>query len=191
MNLRVATFWFVTFFAFSSLSLTQDDFDQTGTVMRVMDGDTFRLAGGQTLKLAAVNAPEIHNTTQLHQEATRFRKEVWAYRNIGGDAHKVVQRFLAMAENRLRWETGDETFDDVGNLLGYVFVPVDRLDEGVKSDGMVFIAGKSGYEIFLNGYLVKMGYAEVTSKRASGTYETMLLKLEQEAKAKKLGIWSP
>jgi len=191
MSARVVVFWLVAFLFSPSLSFAQDDSDQAGTVTRATDGDTLKLAGGLTLKLAAVNAPEIHNTTQLHEEAKRFRKEVWAYRNIGGDAHKVVERFLSRAEGKVRWETGDETFDDHGNLLGYVYIPVDHLEEGVQPDQAVFFARDSGYEIFLNAYLVKMGYAEVASKRPGGTHQNILLKLEEEAKANKLGIWSP
>ena len=193
---------FLIFLVFPSLSFAQDYYaqgefkipfgknHQTETVTRAIDGDTFKLATGQTLKLAAVNAPEIHNTTKLHDEAERFGKEIWAYRNVGGDAHKVVQRFLAMAKNQIRWETGVETFDESGNLLAYVYIPVDHLEEGVQPDETVFFARNGGYEIFLNAYLVNMGFAEVTSKEPNGKYQEVLLKLEQEAKEKKLGIWA-
>lgn len=181
--------WAQDFYGQGPFKLSFGQNHRTGTVSRAVDGDTLKLSNGQTLKLASINAPEIHNTTRLHEEAKRFGKEIWAYRNIGGDAHKRVERILTLGNQKVRWETGAESFDESGNLFAYVYVPVDRLEEGVQPDERVFFARTGGYEIFLNAYLVNMGYAEVTSKESSDRYRDVLFELEQEAKDNQLGIW--
>jgi len=57
--------------------------------------------------------------------------------------------------------------DKYGRLLRYVYV-----------DG-----------VFVNGELVRLGYARATSYPPDTKYESLLSQLEKEAKAAKLGIW--
>jgi len=57
--------------------------------------------------------------------------------------------------------------DKYGRLLRYVYV-----------DG-----------IFVNGELVRLGYARVVAYPPDTRYESLLSQLEKEAKAAKLGIW--
>lgn len=161
---------------------------QSYTVTRVVDGDTFKLPNGQNLRLAGVNAPELHNMPKLTEEAKKFKKEIWAYRTVGENAHKVGQRFLAAAKNKVEVEPGVEAFDEEGNLLGYVFISVDQLEAGMTSDGVVFFKTGSHYEVFLNAYLVRMGLAEVLSTGKS-QYHDLFLKLQKEAQENKRGLW--
>ena len=157
-------------------------------VVRAIDGDTFRLSNGQILKLAGINTPELHNMPILTEEAKRFKKDIWAYRNVGGDAHKAVMRFLGMARNEIEVESGMNAFDENGNLLGYVYLSVDKLDAGETPDSTVFFQNGDHYEIFLNAYLVKMGFAEAVGSGDSN-YDAPLLKLQTEAKESKRGLW--
>ena len=163
--------------------------DQIYTVSRVIDGDTFRLSNGQNLKLAAINVPEIHDTTKLHQEAQKFGKDVWVYRDIGGDAMKSIQRFLTGAKNKVRVEPEVEPFDADGNLIAYVYVLVDQLEGGILPDNEVFFTEGDRYEIFLNAYLIKMGYAEVILNWPGEEHQELFFKLEKEARENQKGIW--
>ncbi len=159
---------------------------QSYAVLRVLDGDTFRVSNGQNLKLAAVNAPELHNMPILTEEAKKFKKEIWAYRNVGVEAYQAVQHFLGIANNEIKVESDVDAFDADGNLLGYVYVSLGKPEEGIVPDNEVFFKTGNEYTLFLNAYLVKMGLAEVVS---SGKYQDLLSKLEQEAKENKRGLW--
>lgn len=183
--MKRVVYCFAVFFVVSIVALAQD---QNYTVTRVIDGDTFKLSNGQNLKLTAVNAPELHDVTKLHQEAKRFGKEIWAYRTIGGKAHEVVERLLKLADDQIKLESGSETFDENGNLLAYVYVLVDQLEEGIVPDDVVCFKKADRYEIFLNAYLVKSGFAEVIDGQDQ-KHQNILLQLEKEAKANKKGIW--
>ena len=125
----------------------------------------------------------------LTEEAKRFRKDIWAYRNVGGDAHKTIQRFLGLAKSEIQVESGVNTFDENGNLLGYVYVPVDKLDLGEIPDNVVFFQDGNRYEIFLNAYLVKMGFAEVVSSEDTN-YHALFSKLQDKAKESRRGLWA-
>ncbi len=162
---------------------------QSYVVSRVLDGDTFRLSNGQNLKLAGINTPELHNMPILTQEAKKFKKEIWAYRNIGVEAYQAVQHFLDVAKNEIKVESDVDVFDQEGNLLGYVYISLGKLEENMTSDSTAFIENGNNYTIFLNAYLVKMGLAEVLPDGTSGKYHDLFLKLQQEAKENKKGMW--
>ncbi len=192
---------FVTlFFAIPSISFAQDysaqakvtillgSKGQTYTVDRVVDGDTFQLSNGQNLKLASINAPELHDVTKLPKEAKRFGKEIWAYRTIGGKAHEAMEHFLRLGKYQIQLESGTETFDENGNLVAYVYVPLGQLEEGILPDGVIFLEQGDRHGVFLNAYLVKMGFAEVVGAQ-NEKYHGLLSKLQDEAKANKKGIW--
>lgn len=159
-------------------------------VERVADGDTFRLPNGQNMKLAEVNAPEVHHAPKLTQEAKRFRKEVWAYRTLGVEAQTLVEKLLSQSQNEIKAESDGEAFDEDGNLLTYVYIPLNRLEAGMIPDGTVILEkGNEQYEIFLNAYLVKLGLAEVVHQEG-GKYQELLRALEGEAKKNKRGLWA-
>lgn len=159
-------------------------------VDRVMDGDTFRLSNGQKLKLAGVNAPELHDTPKLPQEAKRFKKETWAFRQLGAEAEQIAQRFVKLTQKQIWIETATQTFDEQENLLGYVYLTLPNLEPGMEADGKVITAQTGGYQIFLNAYLLKLGLAELDRASLDSKYKDLFSKLEAEAKNNKKGLWS-
>ena len=96
--MKIQGFLFFLLFAAQTVYALDDSY----LVSRVMDGDTFKLSNGQTLKLAGVNAPELHDATKLPGEARRFHKEIWAYRNLGVDAQTVSEKMIKAAANEIR-----------------------------------------------------------------------------------------
>ena len=198
-SIKKIAFYLIVLFAASSFSFGQDysaeakvsipvgKGDQGYTVSRVIDGDTFKLSNGQTLKLAGINAPEIHDTTKLTQEAKKFGKEIWAYRTAGGDAQKLIQRLIDASDNQIEPETETQSFDESGNLIAYVFVRIPDSNRNAIPEigGVESINGS--VNIFLNAYLVGMGFAEVVSPEAK--YQDLFSQLEKEAKENKRGIW--
>ena len=163
---------------------------ETVTVDRVMDGDTFRLSNGQKLKLAGVNAPELHDTPKLPQEAKRFKKETWAFRQLAAEAEQIAQRFVKQTSKQILIETATQTFDERENLLGYVYLTLPNLEPGMEADGTIITAQSGGYQIFLNAYLLKLGLAELAPASLDSKYKDLFVTLEAEAKSSKKGLWS-
>ena len=160
---------------------------ETYDVTHVVDGDTLKLANGQTLKLAGINAPDIHETTTLTQQASKLGKEVWSYRTAGVNGQKAVAQFLKASDNKIELEAETQSFDDEGNLFAYVFVSIPQT-QNLDPDGTIVIKSNNQYKIFLNAYLVSMGFAEMVSPDAK--YKDLFEGLEQKAKAEKKGIWA-
>lgn len=161
----------------------------TDTISKVIDGDSFKLSNGQKLKLAGINAPEILDNNTLRQESRKFGKDIWVYRTLGGDAAKEAGRILAMGKNKICLESGTEAFDADGNLFAYVYVPVARWEEGMAADEKVFLETNGQREIFLNAHLVQTGFAEVISMPLSAKHQALFLGLQREAKEHKRGLW--
>jgi len=161
------------------------------SIKQVMDGDTFRLSNGQKLKLAGVNAPELHDTPKLPQEARRFKKEIWAFRALGDEAERISQRFVKAANNKIFLETTTQSLDEQGNLLAYVHMPVSKLDPGMTADGQVIMQEPDGsFRIFLNAYLLTLGLAELDRSSLDSSYQSLFERLLAEAKKNKKGLWS-
>ncbi len=160
------------------------------SIERVMDGDTFRLSNGQKLKLAGVKTAELHDTPKLPQEARRFNKEIWAFRSLGGQAENLAQHLVKGAQKQLLIDTGTQGVDEEGNLLGYVYIPISKLESEMTADGETIIEKDGGYQIFLNAYLLKIGLAELEPSSLDPKYKELFLKLNEEAKKNKKGLWA-
>lgn len=87
-----------------------------GTVARVVDGDTIRLAGGARVRLVQIDAPE-----------TTFARECF-----GVEATAAARRLLPPGTRvRLEQEPRTDSVDDFGRLLRYVVRERDGLDVNV------------------------------------------------------------
>lgn len=92
----------------------------TGRVQHVVDGDTFVLESGETVRLLGVDTPE-----SVHPEipVQRFSKEATAF------LRRLVEGF------EVRLEIGDPARDTYGRLLAYVTVDGTRVNEEIIRRG--------------------------------------------------------
>ena len=175
---------------FAQAAIVPDGKNETQLISRVIDGDTVKLPDGENVRLIGVNSPELHDTNKLKRESERFGKDIWAYRTLGGDAAGEVRRLIGMAGNKIKMESDVQLLDDDQNVLAYVFVPIPKaVATTIAPDGEVCFAKNEHYEIFLNAYLLKMGFAEAMPQAPNLRYQDLFSKLEKEAKSKKIGIW--
>ena len=188
MNKTILLIFFL--FIASRFSYTEVPQTESMTIERVMDGDTFRLSNGQKLKLAGVNAPELHDTPKLPQEARRFHKEVWAFRSLSDQAERLAQRLVRETNKEILVESSTQTVDEQGNLLGYIYMPVSKLDSETIVDGETVTEQNGRYQVFLNAYLLRIGLAELTPSTLDPKYQDLFSRLELEAKKNKKGLWS-
>lgn len=184
--MKKAVFYLVLFLMTPPFLSAQDTYISA----RLIDGDTFKLSNGQKLKLAGINAPEIHDNAKLRDESRKFGKDIWLYRTLGGEAAKAAGQILALGGDQVRLESGTEAFDPDGNLFAYVYVRADRLEKDMVPDDKIYFKKNGHYEIFLNAYLVKTGWAEVISMPLDTEHQGLFLELQREAKENKLGMWA-
>ncbi len=97
----------------------------TSRVAGVVDGDTLVLAGGETVRLLGIDAPEVH-----HPELPVQR--------FGQEAAEFLRRLAEGRECRLEYEPG-ETRDGYGRLLAWVYVDGKMLNAEMVRRGYAYV----------------------------------------------------
>lgn len=119
-------------------------------VVRVIDGDTIEIEGGERVRYIGMDAPELNIQDHCFgPEATRKNKELVEGKTV-------------------RLEKDISETDIYKRLLRYIFID----------------------DVFVNDYLVRQGYAHVSTYPPDVKYENQFLQAEQEARENKRGLWS-
>lgn len=132
------------------------------TVSRVIDGDTLVLDDGREVRLVGLQAPKI--------PLGRRGFKAWP---LGVDAKRKLEKLTVRRKVRLLW--GGSREDRHDRVLAHVLI---LKDETQKTEG-----------IWLAEVLLLEGMARVYSFRDNRACVPELLGFEQEARAKKRGMW--
>jgi len=120
-----------------------DSESQTYKVTKVIDGDTFKLSNGETVRLIGLNAPE-------------------SGQSCSSEAKEMLEELVLGKEVTLEKDIDDK--DQYGRLLRYVFV-----DEHHVNYGMVYLGLAHKYEYGSNTkYSSQFEQAENTAKQNEG-----------------------
>jgi micrococcal nuclease len=133
---------------------------ETAKIQRVVDGDTIELDDGRKVRLLNMDTPE----------TVKPSTPVQCYGKEASDFSKKVLT------------------DKVVQLVS----DKDPNDRYGRSLRMVYLQGKdtSKVEESYNAELVRNGFARVKSYSPNKTFEKPLLAIEEEARSKKIGVWS-
>jgi len=135
-------------------------------VTRVVDGDTLMMENGEYLRLLGIDTPEMHESSKLHRDALRSKQSVEEIQRMGRQSYEFTRRLAEGKRVRLEFDT--EKYDKYNRMLAYVF-----LEDGT----------------FLNGRIVEEGYASITHYKLNTKYADLFLKLYQQARDNKRGLW--
>ncbi len=149
--------------------LTQDIYENIKCT-KVIDAVAIEIATGEQVRLIDIEIPD-----KASEEATKFTKSLVEGKNV-----------------RLEFDVQQK--DRYGRLLAYVFIPtiLDMRPESMRAEdkGVLIPLDNTGrYEIFLNAYIVKAGYANLMTIPPNVKYADLFKNLYQEAKENKRGIW--
>ena len=143
-----------------------------GTVVYVVDGDTIHVQVGdriEKVRYIGVNAPEVPHPraqTEAHgghqRRGLRFLPDTAA----AGEAARLINLEL-VAGRSVRLELDREQRDGYGRLLAYVWVG----------------------DVMINAEMVRRGYAEVMSIPPDFTHRALFLRLQDDARAARRGLW--
>ncbi len=129
-------------------------------VVRVIDGDTIEIEGNIKLRYIGINTPELHDP----------KKPVECFGQVASDENKKLVEGKEIFIQRDISET-----DKYKRLLRYVWV-------GDPS-------ASSGQVIFVNDYLVRQGFAQVSTFPPDVKYATQFLAAQKEAQENGRGLW--
>lgn len=133
---------------------------ESAKVVRVVDGDTIEIEGGQTVRYIGIDTPEtVHPQKTVEcfgREASNKNKEL------------VEGKFVQL-------EKDVSEVDKYGRLLRYVYVDPST---------------SSGQVIFVNELLVKEGFAHASSYPPDVKYQDLLNSVQKDAQSQNKGLWA-
>jgi len=135
-------------------------------VKRVVDGDTLLLANGERVRLIGIDTPEIHESRKLKKDSERSNQDKSTIKKLGMRSFDFTKKLVE--GKRVSLEFDAERFDRYKRILAYVYL----------KDGT-----------FVNAEIVKQGYASLLTIPPNVKYADLFLKLYQEARENKRGLW--
>jgi micrococcal nuclease len=135
-------------------------------VERVVDGDTLKLSNGQKIRLIGIDTPELHYSEKLMRDAKRSHRDIETIQALGKKAYDFTKALCAHKKVRLEYDATKK--DRYGRILAYVY-----LEDGT----------------FVNAKIVGDGYAQVMTIPPNVKYADYFLKLQQEARNARRGLW--
>ncbi len=128
-------------------------------VTKVIDGDTIQIEGGYKIRYIGIDAPETVDP----------KRPVGCYGRQASDKNKE----LVLGKNIILEKDVSET-DKFGRLLRYVYLAGPEASSG---------------SVFVNDYLVRSGYAKVSTYPPDVKYQQQFLESERYARENNLGLW--
>lgn len=135
-------------------------------VKRVIDGDTIQLESGERVRLIGIDTPEMHESDKLYRDSQRTQQDISTIQKLGRRAYAFTKDLVE--GKRVSLEFDVEKRDTYKRLLAYVYL----------KDGT-----------FVNAEIVRGGYASLMAIPPNVKYANLLLKLYQEARINKRGLW--
>jgi len=136
-------------------------------VKRVIDGDTIQLESGERVRLIGIDTPEMHESDKLYRDSQRTQQDIKTIQKLGRRAYEFTKSLVE--GKRVSLEFDVERRDKYDRLLTYVYL----------KDGT-----------FVNAEIVKQGYASLMTIPPNVKYADLFLRLYQEARLNKRGLWS-
>jgi len=163
-------------------------------VTRVKDGDTIKVANGESVRLIGIDCPEMHESDKLYRDARRTGKDIATIQAMGKKAYTFANGLLAGKTVRLEFDVDQR--DKYGRLLAYVFTREDvtgKTPGVVLKEGVVYLVendnGRTYVETFVNAMIIWQGYAQPLTYPPNIKYEDLFKRLYQEARDKHRGLW--
>ena len=135
-------------------------------VKRSVDGDTLVLSDGERVRLIGIDTPEVHESEKLYRDSRRSGQDIRTIQALGRRSWDFTKSLVEGKPVRLEFDV--EKRDKYGRLLAYVYL----------EDGQ-----------FVNAEIVCQGYASLMTYPPNVKYEDLFLKLYQEARENKRGLW--
>ena len=159
---------------------------QIYVVTRVVDGDTLVLSNGQKVRLTGIDTPESKANAKARRDSERSGQDLKTITHNGEEAARFVRRMIEGKQVRLEFDV--QKHDRYGRELVYVYdVETLKFHPEFKTAQGIWTAGD--HEIFLNGSIIRSGYAMPMTITPNVKYADLFKKLYQEAQAKKRGLW--
>lgn len=135
-------------------------------VIKVIDGDTFKLENRENVRLIGIDCPESRVNAKAKKDSKGTAQDLKTITKMGKEATKFVKELVEGKYVKIQFDV--ERKDRYERLLAYMYL----------QDGS-----------FLNASIVKSGYASPMTIPPNVKYADLFQKLYQEARENKRGLW--
>lgn len=156
-------------------------------VKRVIDGDTLILSNGEKARLTGIDTPEARDNPKAQKDSQRSGKDVKEITRQGKEATEFV-RALAQ-DKKIRIEYDVQKRDRYGRLLVYAY-DIETLRKNPLAKSSENLVVSDNQEIFLNGSIIRSGYAVPLTIPPNVKHADFFKKLHSEARSNKRGLWA-
>lgn len=136
-------------------------------VKRVVDGDTLLLEDGKRVRLIGIDTPEMHVSNKLYRDSKKSGEKIEVIQKMGKKSYEFTRSLIEAKSVRLEFDV--EKQDKYERMLAYVY----RVDDN----------------LFVNAEIIKQGYASMMTYPPNVKYADLFLKLYQEARENRRGLW--
>lgn len=156
-------------------------------VKRVIDGDTLVLSNGEKARLTGIDTPETRENSKAIKDSQRSGEDIKNITQQGIRAKQFVQDLTQDKTVRIEYDV--QKRDRYGRLLVYAYdiETLKRNPKAMLTDGLV-ISGNQ--EIFLNGSIIRSGYAVPLTVPPNVKHADLFKELYSEARSNKRGLWA-
>lgn len=144
-------------------------------VDRVIDGDTFELSDGRTVRLIGIDTPEKHMSGKLRRDARRTGRDVETIQALGEKASRFAEQLVEGKTVELEYDQANAAqghLDRYGRTLAYVWV----------------LGAEGGRRYRVNDRLILEGYAYAYTEYPF-QYKDHYRRLQHEARSNERGLW--
>jgi len=170
LNRKYLLYLFVLLLSFSSCDIirkNQSAGKEIHIVKRVIDGDTFELDNGERVRLLGIDTPEKYQSKKLDKDAELSGQDKETIKKLGQLSTEYAKKLAEGKKVTLERDEESNDRDKYGRLLRYIY-----LEDGT----------------FVNGKLVKDGYAQVYDKFPLTKLDE-LRQYQREARENRKGLW--
>lgn len=156
-------------------------------VVKVYDGDTFKIDSGEKIRMIGIDTPEMHESDKLHADARKTGQDVNVIKAQGEAAYEFTNRWIAGQKVHLEFDKDKR--DKYGRLLAYVYLPFPRpaLSNSPRAGYIVKLDDKKWY--FLNATIIQSGYAVPMTIKPNVKHQQEFEILYEQAQKSHLGLW--
>ena len=159
---------FILILYLGMLPLSAEEIQPLFYIVKYINASTFITSKEESIKLEGVITPDLDS-------------------DIGQKSLKLVRKLINSGAI-IKTEVDKRIEDKAGHKLIYLYIGTDKLPKGSKIDEKVIKKLPNGkYEIFLNAYLIKTGWAKAAITPPNTKYMDLFFGLEEEARLNNRG----
>ncbi|MBP9855478.1 MAG: thermonuclease family protein, partial [Candidatus Omnitrophica bacterium] len=155
------------------------------TVQRVIDGDTFKLTNGESVRLIGIDTPESKKNKKAKRDSDKTQKDLETITSMGKESTQFVKKNLLSKGTEVLLEYDVKKKDRYGRILAYAY----KLEPSNQFNPNTMVKRNNQTYLFINAIIIAKGYASPMTIPPNVKHANLFQKLYIEARETNQGLW--